>query len=384
LLGKVNGFQRHCNPVQKTTPDGIVTPIKKPNDHLACWGFSPNPTTAPSLVKLTNQFSPDSASGPVPVTLQVGALQSLCLPSFKSLTAANLQTGAPDDLDHYSCYKVSYPKGTAVKFTPPAAVTLDDQFSRLLVPAQSLTATVLAPQSLCLPTIKIIRPNPFTAPPTFNDLIDKDDHLVCFGVRISAPSGFTPPAAAFDSNQFGVGQIALKLANQLCVPPPTTTSTIAGVTTTTCDPAAGNCGTTTTTLPCTANPNCSTQPPLINKAFGATAIPVGSSTSLSFTVQNPNPGTTLTGITFNDNLPPGLKVASPNGLAGGCPGGLITAPPGAPLVTMSGATLGPLASCSFKVNVTGMDQGLWTNVTDPITATESGPGGQATAKIQVG
>src|SRR5262249_60930666 len=37
-LGRVNGFQKHCNPVQKTTPDGLVTPINRPNDHLASWG----------------------------------------------------------------------------------------------------------------------------------------------------------------------------------------------------------------------------------------------------------------------------------------------------------------------------------------------------------
>src|SRR5262249_47605825 len=195
------------------------------------------------------------------VPLQVGALQSLCLPSFKSLTAANLQTGAPDDLDHYSCYRATYPKGSTTKFVPPS-VRLDDQFSRLLVPAQSLTATVLTPQSLCLPTIKIINPNPFVAPPTFKDLIDQNDHLVCFGVRVTAPVPFAPPANVFDSNQFGVGQVAIKAVNQLCVPslkqvpppPVSTTTTIAGVTTTTCDPAVGNCGTTTTTVPCTASP----------------------------------------------------------------------------------------------------------------------------------
>jgi hypothetical protein len=391
VLGKVGGLQRHCNPVQKTTPDGLVTPISRPNDHLVCFGFSPNPNSPPPIVNITNQFSPSNAAGPVAVPLQVGRLQSLCLPSFKSLTAANLQTGAPDDLDHYSCYVVTYPKGTTTKFVAPP-VQLDDQFSRLLVPAQSLRATVLAPQSLCLPTIKIINPNPFAAPPTFTDLLDKTDHLLCFGVRITAPLPFATPATVFDSNQFGIGQVSIKAANQLCVPslkqvppPPSTTSTtIAGVTTTTCDPAVGNC-TTTTTAPCTSGPNC-TSPPLINKAFGATQIAAGGTTSLVFSISNPNSTTNLTGISFSDNLPPGLVVATPNGVAGGCPGGVINAPPGGPLITMTGATLPPLASCSFKVDVTATagTAGVLTNVTDPITSNESGPGGQATAKIQVG
>jgi hypothetical protein len=393
VLGKVGSLQRHCNPVQKTTPDGVVTPIDRPNDHLVCFSFTPNKNSPPPIVNVTNQFSPSNAAGPVAVPLQVGALQSLCLPSFKSLTAANLQTGAPDDLDHYSCYRVAYPKGATTKFVAPP-VQLDDQFSRLLVPAQSLTATVLTPQSLCLPTIKIVNPNPFVAPPTFKDLLDQSDHLVCFGVRISAPAPFVTPTSVFDSNQFGIGQVSIKTASQLCVPslkdvpppPSTTTTSIAGATTTTsCDPATGNCGTTTTTAPCTASPNC-TSPPLVAKSFGATAIPVGGTTSLAFSISNPNSSVTLTGIALHDNLPPGLVVATPNGLAGSCPGGIVNAPPGGPLITMTGASLPPLASCSFKVNVTAMAgiTGLLTNVTDPITSNESGPGGQATATIQVG
>jgi hypothetical protein len=390
VLGHIGALQRHCNPVQKTTADG-VTAINKPNDHLACWAFDPNPNTPPPIVNIANQFSPTNAAGPVPVPLSVGGLRSLCLPSFKSLTAANLQTGAPDDLDHYSCYQVKYPAGSTVKFVPPPNVQLDDQFSRLLVPAQSLKATVLTPQSLCLPTIKIINPNPFQPPPTFNNLLDKVDHLLCFGIRITTPSPFTTPATVFDSNQFGIGQLSIKAAQQLCVPslkqvpppPSTTTTTIAGVTTTTCDPATGNCGTTTTTVPCTAGPNC-VSPPLIAKSFGTSQIPLGSSTSLTFTIQNPNSTTNLTGIGFNDNLPPGIVIATPNGLAGGCPGGVINAPPGGPMVSLTGATLPPLASCSFKVDVTGVSGGTWTNVTDPITSNEAGPGKTATATILVG
>jgi len=384
VLGKVNGFQRHCNPVQKTTPDGVVTPINKPNDHLACWGFTPNKTAGTPFVTIRNQFSPaDAAGNPVPVPLQVGPLNSLCLPSFKSLTAANLQPGAPDDLDHYACYPVKYPTGSKVKFTPPASVKLDDQFSRLLVPAQSLNATVVVPVSLCLPTIKILNPNPFTANPTFNDLLDKNDHLLCFGVRITSPSPFTPPTA-FDSNQFGVGRIVPKTANQLCVPslkdvtppPPTTLTTVVGQTTTTttpCDPAT--------------NPNCQPpKPPALKKAFGATSISAGGTTSLVFTINNPNSSSTLTGISFNDNLPAGLVVAAPNGLAGGCPGGAVNAPPGALSIQMTGATLGPLASCSFKVDITATataQPGVATNTTDPITSNESAPGPPATASIAI-
>jgi hypothetical protein len=399
VLGGVSTLQRHCNPVQKTTPDGAVTGINRPNDHLACFGFTPNPNAPPQIVKVTNQFSPSDPVGPVAVPLQVGALQSLCLPSFKSLTEANVQPGAPDDLDHYSCYKVAYPRGATTKFATPS-VKLDDQFTALLSPAQSLIATVLTPQSLCLPTIKIINPNPFVAPPTFKDLIDKDDHLLCFGLRVTTP--VATPKSVFDSNQFGVGQVAIRGVKQLCVPSlkevppptPTTTTTIVGatttsslpVTTTTCDPATGNCGTTTTTAPCTSGPNCGTMPPVFTKSFGATTIPVGGTTSLTFSISNPNPGVTLTGITVNDNLPGGLVVGTPNGLVPGC-GGVFNVLSGGPLINMNGGFLAPLASCSFKVDVTAIGappNGLATNVTDPVITDQTGPGPQAIATIHVG
>ncbi len=382
VLGHVGSLQRHCNPVQKTTPDGLVTPINRPNDHLACWAFDPNPNTPPPLVNITNQFSPTNAAGPVAVPLTVGGLRSLCLPSFKSLTAANLQPGAPDDLDHYSCYQVKYPAGATVKFVPPPGVTLDDQFSRLLVPAQSLKVTVLTPQSLCLPTIKIISPNPLQPPPTINDLLDKTDHLLCFGVRVTSPSPFAAPPTVFDSNQFGIGQIKVKAAQQLCVPslkqvptpPPTSTiaptsTTVVGVTTTTtCDPATQSC----------------VSPPVISKVFGASTIPLNASTSLTFTIQNNNTTTNLTGVGFIDNLPPGLVVATPNGLIGSCPPGVINALPGAPMVSLTGAVLPPSASCSFTVGVTGISGGTKNNLTDPVMSVEGGPGNQAAATIVVG
>src|SRR5262249_58353655 len=53
-------------------------------------------------------------------------------------------------------------------------------------------------------------------------------------------------------------------------------------------------------------------PPTISKAFGASTIPLGASTSLTITINNPN-NLTLTGLAFTDTLPAGPVVVQPHG-----------------------------------------------------------------------
>jgi uncharacterized repeat protein (TIGR01451 family) len=124
-------------------------------------------------------------------------------------------------------------------------------------------------------------------------------------------------------------------------------------------------------------------PPTISKAFGAATVQVGGSTSLSFTIQNPNTTTSLTGVGFTDTLPSGLVVSTPNGLTGSCGGGTITATAGSGSVSLAGATLAASASCTFSVNVTAMAVGTQNNTTGPVTSTEGGTGGTASASVSV-
>ena len=80
-------------------------------------------------------------------------------------------------------------------------------------------------------------------------------------------------------------------------------------------------------------------PPVIIKAFGAASIPLNGSTSLTFTIQNNNTTTALTGVGFSDTLPAGLVVSTPNGLTGSCGGGTITATQGTNVISLSGGTI---------------------------------------------
>ena len=51
-------------------------------------------------------------------------------------------------------------------------------------------------------------------------------------------------------------------------------------------------------------------PPTIHKAFADAQILTASTTTLSFSITNPNPATSVTGIAFTDTLPAGIDVAS--------------------------------------------------------------------------
>jgi len=124
-------------------------------------------------------------------------------------------------------------------------------------------------------------------------------------------------------------------------------------------------------------------PPTISKAFGAAQINLNTSTSLTFTISNPN-ATSLSGIAFSDSLPSGLVVASPAGFTGSCGSGTISAIAGSSLVALSGGTLAASGQCVFSVNVTGTSTGAKLNTTGAITSTEGGTGATSnTATLNV-
>jgi hypothetical protein len=123
-------------------------------------------------------------------------------------------------------------------------------------------------------------------------------------------------------------------------------------------------------------------PPVIVKSFAQSNIAVNGTTTVTFTITNPNLTIPLSGISFTDSpLPSGIQATPATGSA--C-GGTYTAT--ATSITLTGGSLAAGASCTIQVTVTGITAGSYTNcvtvmyLVDGVTA----PGNQSCASILIG
>ena len=116
-------------------------------------------------------------------------------------------------------------------------------------------------------------------------------------------------------------------------------------------------------------------PPNITKAFGTNPIAVGSTSVLTFSLGNTN-SITATGVTFTDDLPAGLEVAS-SPLAGTTCGGAPTWAPtaGATALTFgspTGAVIPAKGSCTVTVSIKATTAGPHNNVSGYVSSAEGG------------
>ncbi len=218
FLAGVGKIAIHCNPAQKTV-GGVVSPIVNPLTHLAC--FTVTPTSAgtsaqpPFSVQVKNQFGTG--------TLFTGQPLLLCLPSWKNLTAATALS-QPPGLDHYTCYAVT---NAANMPLPPGAVTLQDQFNKVIRGQTTQTVARLgAPNLFCLPTLKSVLSS-FVGPLPAS-LFHPPDHLTCYPVVTETGAGRPVGGSVTDQNQFGVGLVKIGALHELCVPSLKTTNSSTG------------------------------------------------------------------------------------------------------------------------------------------------------------
>ena len=120
--------------------------------------------------------------------------------------------------------------------------------------------------------------------------------------------------------------------------------------------------------------------PVISKSFSPTSIPQGGTSSLMFTINNPNTLTTLNGVAFSDTLPAGLSVADSS--TSTC-SGTLTITAATRTISLSGASIANSGSCMFNVPVGGTTAGDYTNTTGNVSSSNGGTGNFATANLSV-
>ena len=172
---------KFCNPVKKTTPDGVVTPITDFNAHLEMFVIAPGRIEPPRRVVARNQFG-------VQRLITYGS-ELLAVPSAKN------GQPEPENLDHFKCYRTyGRPKKIPLR--------LGDQFQ------EEATATLLRPRAFCNPVEK-------THGDVTTPIKNPKAHLLCYD--ISSPT-FTGEARV--QNQFFPNGVTLPMAtaDMLCVP----------------------------------------------------------------------------------------------------------------------------------------------------------------------
>ena len=121
-------------------------------------------------------------------------------------------------------------------------------------------------------------------------------------------------------------------------------------------------------------------PPSISAAFGTNLLGLDGTTSLGFTITNPNPTFALSGVGFTDTLPAGLTIA---GQPTNTCGGSFAGDPGSNNFGLSGGQISPASTCTVSVAIAASTTGALTDTTTQVFSTEGGIGNTASAGLTV-
>ena len=354
----------------------IANPNVSVNGDLSGVAFSDTlPSTTGTLVVATPNGLSNTCGGTVTATAGTGVI---------SLSGGSVAHNA-------SCTLSVNVTGTAAGAAANTTGAITSTEGGTGTSSNTATIAVVAPPSIA----KVFNPSNIalnaTTSLTFTITNPAANTVALAGVAFSdtLPTGLTVASATSSvcggtlttTNPTGISLSgATVAANGQCQFSVTVTGAAAGqFTNTTGNVSSTNGGTGNTA---SANLTVAT-PPTITKAFGAASILLNASTSMSFTINNPNTSLALTGVAFSDTLPAGLQISTPSGLTTTC-SGTVTAAAGSGSVSLTGGTLAANASCTISVNVTGIAAGVQNNTTGPISSNESGAGATSnTASITV-
>jgi LPXTG-site transpeptidase (sortase) family protein len=124
------------------------------------------------------------------------------------------------------------------------------------------------------------------------------------------------------------------------------------------------------------------QPPSMSKLFAPNPILTNGTSTLTFTITNPNLNNALTGVAFSDTYPSGLQNAATPNAATNCTGGVV-ATPTTSSVNLGSATVPAGGSCTVTVNVTAASAGTYANTSGAVSSTNGGTGNTASNTLTV-
>ncbi|HEY3568750.1 MAG TPA: IPTL-CTERM sorting domain-containing protein [Thermoanaerobaculia bacterium] len=300
--------------------------------------------------------------------------ESITCTATYTITASDIAAGSVTN--HASATAGGVTSNTAMKTVPGPVVVAAPSISKAFSP------NPIAVGGVSTLTFTITNPNAGTSLTgvAFTDTFPA-------GMAVAAtPSASTSgcgsptfaPAAGNTSVSFSGGTIA---AAGTCTVSVSVTVTSSGA-------KANTTGSVTSTNGGTGNSGSDTltvlSPPSISKAFSPNPIAVGGTSTLTFTITNPNAGTSLTGVAFTDTFPAGMAVAvTPSASTSGCGSPTFAPAAGNTSLSFSGGTIAAAGTCTVSVSVTVTSSGTKANTTGSVTSTNGGTGNTGSDTLTV-
>jgi hypothetical protein len=125
------------------------------------------------------------------------------------------------------------------------------------------------------------------------------------------------------------------------------------------------------------------KPPTISSSFTPGVIGVGGTSSIGFSVTNPNASGTLTAVGFTDTITGGV-IDNPSGQSlSGCGSVVVTSNPGTTTITVSGASVKAGTPCVISIAVTAATAEAVTSQTGTVSSSagSSASGSQASLTV---
>jgi uncharacterized repeat protein (TIGR01451 family) len=331
------------------------------NLQMGFWMADPSPANGPSTITVTVNngggfgapvltITPNAGSGPF--AFYSANLTGLTNPSGNTLiritgTSANNDTASVlfDDILFTGCMPAAKPALTKAFSPSPIAVNT----------VSTLTFTLTN-----------TNPAPLTGA-AFTDSLPSGVQVAATPAAATTCGGTWAPAAGATSLSFSGGVIP---TNASCTVSVNVIATTAG-------PHGNVSGTLSTTESGTTISSVGTAnltaivPPVITKQFSPTPIIAGGTSTLTFTITNPNQNDALASLAFGDTFPtsPGaMTVAgSPSASTSGCGAPAFNPAAGAGSVSFSGGSIAGGGTCIVKVNVTAPVAGTYNNTTGNVS-----------------